>query len=770
MTHSKKTAFDTLLSRFFGEGNEILPESVENATTSVGRCTQLWIEDFRSKGQRIILPRKQGQDFTWYAISQTEGDFGDLREQLLAFVGPSYSTFRGERARLSENDRVEAALIEFFGPNPMAFKFTPAQDSLRRKQLIESLSTMYHVCAAARTRPPDVMRPTGGILRDFYLSLSAGNRCDAESALNYLRDTRRLDALNLQFLEIKLRSELELWQEIVDLPNLAVLLQARRPRAVTGALIKAVYRCYIAEFEARKDTEGACKLFREEIRPRYDSLYNARLGLSDPDVLKSFMLVAMTEATQRSDLRDEILAVPDIPQTDLDFLISLSQLIPPLTAKMVAGGDLACEAHRAVGEMRYDDAVRLAQYDIPLLDRARVLLECSYETQSLAVEKAAVDTVRCLTPEQRDELLRSRKYQSFWRDIATLAEPTEGLGASVPAHWLEWLEMLTDSSVSDMQTLRWAEKGVDEWELGALLSLPDISMRFSRALERVGRERTGKQRLHDALPHLIRFLEADPEFPRIEFRTIYERIRMELSYECEAGAASDFAIFGELCEAELILGAQPADYQAVLEEARNLWERFASPSNLQPMLDTLDRLLYFPCPAGFLEDRGSLASSVFSRSVPWLQVDRIDVETTRFMELLSKEYELHYILEDVLKPCMIEESSDAHVDPLAKLAGTLAVYTLMRSSGLRIRHILAQRSPDCKVELSHELVGSPKLRDLARNADVVIVATRSAKHAVTSFIDKHRKGKPTLRPIGRGTSSILSALVQYVEGGGAMPA
>ena len=68
-----------------------------------------------------------------------------------------------------------------------------------------------------------------------------------------------------------------------------------------------------------------------------------------------------------------------------------------------------------------------------------------------------------------------------------------------------------------------------------------------------------------------------------------------------------------------------------------------------------------------------------------------------------------------------------------------------------------------KVEINSEKVGSVKLRDLARNADIFVIVTRSAKHAATNFIEMHRKDKPTLRPTGKGTSSILYELAQYVE-------
>ncbi|MFC1911516.1 hypothetical protein ACFLXM_02460, partial [Chloroflexota bacterium] len=227
---------------------------------------------------------------------------------------------------------------------------------------------------------------------------------------------------------------------------------------------------------------------------------------------------------------------------------------------------------------------------------------------------------------------------------------------------------------------------------------------------------------------------------------------------------SDFTIFGELCEAVMILGAKPSDYQSMLEEARNLWDNFASPSNVQPMLDILDRLLFFPCPAECVENRGALASLVFSRSIPWIQTGRLDTETRRFMELLSREYQLYRILEAVLKPSVEEEQVETYEDPLAGLTGTLGVYTLMQSTGARVRDILAQRSPGCVVELSHDKVGNSKLRDLARNADIFIIATRRAKHAATDFIEMNRKGKPILWPTGNGTSSMLRVLIQHVEG------
>jgi hypothetical protein len=62
-------------------------------------------------------------------------------------------------------------------------------------------------------------------------------------------------------------------------------------------------------------------------------------------------------------------------------------------------------------------------------------------------------------------------------------------------------------------------------------------------------------------------------------------------------------------------------------------------------------------------------------------------------------------------------------------------------------------------------VGSERLCSIAREADYLIVATRSAKHAATEFIKATRpSGKSeVIYPTGKGSTSILTALRQAAE-------
>ncbi len=92
------------------------------------------------------------------------------------------------------------------------------------------------------------------------------------------------------------------------------------------------------------------------------------------------------------------------------------------------------------------------------------------------------------------------------------------------------------------------------------------------------------------------------------------------------------------------------------------------------------------------------------------------------------------------------------------------MYTLTERAGRYLQQILAERAPDAKVHIAHDKVGTESLRQLARRADVFIMATASAKHAATEFIQANRPADlPLLRPRGKGMASMLHALQEFLS-------
>lgn len=94
----------------------------------------------------------------------------------------------------------------------------------------------------------------------------------------------------------------------------------------------------------------------------------------------------------------------------------------------------------------------------------------------------------------------------------------------------------------------------------------------------------------------------------------------------------------------------------------------------------------------------------------------------------------------------------------------VAIYTLTESVGQRVAHTLTNLYPGIQVDLSHDKGSNPRLVELARNADLFVIAWRSAKHAATDAIRQKRPSdRPTIYAPGKGSSSILAEIENHLN-------
>jgi hypothetical protein len=98
---------------------------------------------------------------------------------------------------------------------------------------------------------------------------------------------------------------------------------------------------------------------------------------------------------------------------------------------------------------------------------------------------------------------------------------------------------------------------------------------------------------------------------------------------------------------------------------------------------------------------------------------------------------------------------------------SIAIFTLTESGGRQAEVALKEVIPTLRIELSHDHVASPPLTRLARDTDVFVMTTASAKHAATDCIVTSRGSRPLLYAAGRGFSSIVTAVEEYAARSGA---
>src|ERR1051326_4344938 len=147
------------LHRFFGAQNELKLEEIETGNGPAGVLLP-WIARLKlAHPLPTVIAHKFSDDngsnsYVWYAIAHTEREFRDLREDLMAFVGPTWSNFRGEAAKLDLSHPLEAAVQEFTRGH--AFKF-----SGDNKKIWDSLELMRAVWERSKRREVEDLRPPG---------------------------------------------------------------------------------------------------------------------------------------------------------------------------------------------------------------------------------------------------------------------------------------------------------------------------------------------------------------------------------------------------------------------------------------------------------------------------------------------------------------------------------------------------------------------------------------------------------------------------------
>ncbi len=741
------------LEQFFGNGNRLTLEKAQKNS-----FLQPWIARL-AKGLPAVLPCARETETDWYGLAFSEQQLRGLREELTAFVGPTWSTFRGQRASLDLNNQFEAAVYELTQGN--AFKFQGRRDADGKSTEIQkALSRMVKVLDRKSSGSYEAPRATGRVLRDFYTALRVGDRSTAEKELQYLRNQNRLDTLNLLFLRVQMLAELQGWNELLRLPELPDLLQVRRPFAVTQAVIQAIYQVELSRFETMNAARSAAAYFQEAILPNYGILFTNRAGSRVAGVVKSFMLLAVASESPNPALRDELLTVPGLSEADQRYMQNLAKLLPSTTPPMSQLAPLE-EAVQAAEIGNYDRVLALLQAHSPSLQSVRLLLEAAYELQTLEVEWVALQAFDQLSNEEQGAVQASRRNRTFLEALIGKAKTTTNTTAdSVPTNWLEWLSIL-DQNPAWERAVYSARQGAQEWDVTHLLDEPGAIAQFLSLQNSVAAK--AQETLQDAFPHLLNSFQKDPNFPRREFLPIYTAILDTLVFGIVPTGAGEqhFTLFNELVTILLTLGVNSQQYPNLLDYALELWSYYQAPNTVDWGLDVVNIFVVHPC-----ADRDKRSQLLFKVADSIRDfTNRLDEVQWSIFRSLATDLKLEASFSDLLiQKSETEEANQTSQNIFQKLKNkAVLIYTLTEPVAQRVKSFLENACGGITVHLSHDKGGSDRLRQWVRNDELVVMVTASAKHAATGFIEEHRQDLPLLRVNSKGSASLLREIQRYLE-------
>lgn len=663
---------------------------------------------------------------TFYAVARKARDWRRLRPLLMAFAGPTVSSFDGKTRSLIPNNPFEEYLLSHEWH--LVTKINPGgQGEFNLAEMTKrGLSRMINNFLEAPENTQQPIQTTSQLISRFRNALNINSRKEASNIIDICRNDMRLDALNLLFMEAQMYSHFGEWDKITGMENFSSLCYTRKPQEITAILLEAIYQVHFSHIEEQKGLEEQSKLWRGDIRK------NTRQILQIPIpkcVTKGGLILYVLELCELRDLEEtnnqsELLqAIKDQCQEVGDFSFILSEL-ESFEEKPL--------------QIKSDEDQQ--KNDLSLALEALGKFDKEISLSSLANAKKLLDK---LETKEREKLEQSELSKSSLQSLQD-----ESQGESIPDSWHDWAKRLEDPEFKNyFEILKLA---VVEWPVSNFKDSEEIKL-LKDSFENISDgDKTAVERLSISLPYLTSWLVDDPDFPREVLTELYETILFHFVVGVKRGEKV-YESTAVLISALLSLGLSKEKYKGLLMDCVELSKGIGT-EQVSWALNILEETIINPCAEE--EEREVFFNKIFDE----IQKKKQYLSESQILVMKKFTSVPHWANQLEIKA----EDKNSKLRELSENVKSIAIYSLTEAVLKQATEIINEIIPDIKVNTFHDKVGTTRLEGYAKTADIFVIATSSAKHAATTFIQKNRpKDKITLFAAGRGFSSILRVLEEY---------
>lgn len=717
--YQSRAKFDPLLK----QGNLIANVAPSNIQSMVDTIIQT-SESAIFPG--CILPRPIHNNIIFYLLAKTSRDWRGLKPLVMAFAGPTITSFQGQTTKLNANDPVESLLLEqkFHAVAKIGVPNTCDDFENKKKLALAAVWRLAEIQSSRPYRPTERPATTSDLLERFDHALATHDLNAAEAILEDLRNGRRLDIINLRFLRVNLLARGKRWNDLCASSYFYSLCLTRRPPSISCALIEALYRTELIFYE--NDTVKMLNVFQSTVLPKSGSLFERVPIGANNIVLKAFALYLETRPTSCRQLESRLKDEAEKPKHAAfnEFWNSLPRMTKENNTKVPSFAELVTIPPPATTE------------------RAYAVLATAFEEEDAAQAQLAVYYVESLSLPDRESLLRRGKYATIWRHLREISL----------SGWTQWLQSLGNPSFTQYQDL--ARRAVRKWPAQEQLGSESNVKSFLESLSYAVQTEQGHKRLTDCLPILFEWVVMDERFPTDEPVPVYLEL-LECFALTERISEEALASFSMLFEGVLRCRLSRKDYKRTVDAAIILNDTVNAARAIDWRIDLVEAVV--DNQATDQSKREELLWGVLEkfRQLHIPITDWRKDALVRFSRILG--------VEDDSRLASLSINGET-ISPISSLGGQhVAVYTLTENAGRRFAEILSGLAPTVKVTINSDYVGSTALKQLARTADIFLIAARTAKHAATEFVMNNRpKEKPVIYPSGKGTSSMLQALEKWI--------
>jgi hypothetical protein len=687
-------------------------------------------------GEVGLAVRNDTSGVLWCLLAGDPSTHTDLDALARAFVWPSYARARAPESHLAQGDAFADA-IHRHAAGGVIVLLSPIEGTLACAKAVDlMLDTRSRRPLGASVAP----RHIGRVLRDFEDAVTRGDATAAHDLLDEAWSTGRLSVVNRSFLQTRELAAQRAWQEVLDHALRHRLSDLDLPRSVEHDLVKAIYWGVLRDALDRGDIASALDAFRDRVQPALGDIFRDHHFVPSAEGRKAWMVRwGAVGGVWPSAVRDEVIAAAATAEerTELNALATHAQF-----------SDSTSEAFARALLSAHEDAAAfaLAQVgsDLPLGERAGVLVQAAVRLDDparLADAAQAVEAAGGPTEVAAPAALAER--------IANYPRP------AVPVDsWATWLSAIYENpewsnaiQVADDQGEAWTE---------SLAHDQDSLVEEAAIVEALA----GENALRMVLPRLVRaVIPTGPQ--RLETLRSRGRILQGLAYaisEDPASGLADLDALADILAALLETGLAADEFNLICDQIETVWRRAGgAPRLARWIVDVLTVLTDYPCPS--TSRRAALIGALLAplltdagRSKPlipreaWLEIDDL-LEGNELKDLVPESIRQR-----------TERVDDDIRTEFAHLANrNVLIHTLVPAVAERAAAYLKTLEPSARVITDESHVGSTQLREHARNADYIVIASRASKHAATEFI-REEASSPISWPSGKGWSSIVDAL------------
>lgn len=712
-----------------------------------------WIAIFASSGGRspIVLP-VFGPDGPchWYGMASDEAGANALSQELTAFVGPSFSDFRGQLLCADPTEAIEKALLERFGR--FVFRLEPV-NAVDSYGIADALQLYLGLLRRRPDIPDRTQRPFGKVRAEFDRALLAGNEQDARRLREELVSSGRMDAEQQTYLDIRMLAGLgHQYQLAHDYPLVKSVLGLSLPAQTIADLIGALYAAYIAEIEDSGNDDAILGAFRRDIADNFGPLFLERKGVRHPSVLKSFMLYELVQAEPSRERCQAIVSA--YPEDGGRALVE--RWSERLVSNVPTRTNLFESARQALADEDYELALQLSFDAFPDSWTYGAMLRCAVEIGEVRVALRVLAAV--------EKAPEAERLQWTKRDLArlqqlrpeTTGKPEETVVPPIrtirpEADWLSWVSY-TESGSHGRPPLHVLEDALPRWSVEAYALDPEGCRELA---ERIGNASgAAEQTFRDAFAPLVEFFVDRPVRSVRGFVPLYAMLIRIVAWNGMV-SANELELASAVVQALVSLAPSREDYAEAVDAYAEIVAANSAPSNVDWALNAAEMLALHASPDSESRLRFFMAVLEMTRAC----AHRLRPVQYEILSLLAKDYGCSELLE--VFPTRVSAAQE--LAPRTDFAGLIGIYTLTEQAGQRARQFLRKLLPQARVEVNADHVATDKLKSLAANADIFVFAWKSSKHQAYFAAKESRGPRQTLLPLGKGSASILDCVLAELQ-------